>query len=63
MLNQFKKYIQDKTKITDDQFDLISSALNIKKNWTDMRSCDEAGQVVAGNEIKIVSKVKLVKQA
>jgi CRP-like cAMP-binding protein len=48
MLDQFKKYIQDKTKIKDDQFDLISSALiskKIKKDTILLREGDVCSQV------------------
>ncbi len=48
MLDQFKKYIQDKTKITHDQFDLISSALiakKIKKDSILLREGDVCSQV------------------
>ncbi len=48
MLDQFKNYIQDKTKITDDQFDLISSALiskKIKKDSILLREGDVCSQV------------------
>ena len=48
MLSQFKKYIQDKTKITDEQFDLISGNLvskKIKKDSMLLREGDVCSQV------------------
>lgn len=48
MLSQFKKYIQDKTKITNEQFDLISGNLvskKIKKDSMLLREGDVCSQV------------------
>jgi CRP-like cAMP-binding protein len=48
MLSQFKKYIQDKTKITNEQFDLISGNLVLKKIKKDsmlLREGDVCSQV------------------
>lgn len=48
MLDQFKKYIQDKIKITDEQFDLISAGLvskKIKKDMLLLREGDVCSQV------------------
>ena len=48
MLSQFKKYIQDKIKITDEQFDLISVELvskKIKKDTLLLRQGDVCSQV------------------
>lgn len=48
MLDHFKKYIQEKTKIPDEQFDLISSALlskKIKKDSILLREGDVCSQV------------------
>ncbi len=48
MLSEFKKYIQDKTKITDEQFDLISEGLvskKIKKDTQLLREGDVCSQV------------------
>jgi len=47
MLSQFKKYIQDKTKINDEQFDLIAPELSskrIKKDSVLLREGDMCSQ-------------------
>jgi len=48
MLEQFKKYIQDKTHVTDEQYDLITSNLiskKIKKDTQLLREGDVCSQV------------------
>jgi CRP-like cAMP-binding protein len=48
MLSQFKKYIQDKTKITDKQFELVAGGLiskKIKKDTILLREGDVCSQV------------------
>ncbi|MDQ6756705.1 MAG: Crp/Fnr family transcriptional regulator [Bacteroidota bacterium] len=48
MLSQFKKYIQEKTKITDGQFDIIATDLvskKIKKDTQLLREGDVCSQV------------------
>lgn len=48
MLSQFKKYIQDKTNITDEQFDLIAAntaTKKVKKDTQLLREGDVCSQV------------------
>lgn len=48
MLSQFKKYLQDKTNISDDQFDLIAANIlskKVKKDTQLLREGDVCSQV------------------